>query len=262
MSSPDRCWNGTIVQRCSHTGRPYRPGRIARPSRTRSPHVDAAVVCGGSFSGSDLHTAACRRAGPALSRSISAARRCRCRSAAGAGRARRGRTASRSARPRPRSRRPRRSRRSGRTSRACAARTRSSGSTSRDRRRRRADRPAVVGHARLVGAAPAAVAARGRAPPLFVTSLAHFPPLSRTLRRIGGRASGDSRPEEGLRAPAELWKPRGERRRTVRPPDPPVTTVDIEGLLAQEELRALLDACEQRGRSGRPTCTTSSRRTS
>ena len=26
-----------------------------------------------------------------------------------------------------------------------------------------------------------------------------------------------------------------------------MTTVDIEGLLAQEELRAMLDACEQRG---------------
>jgi hypothetical protein len=26
-----------------------------------------------------------------------------------------------------------------------------------------------------------------------------------------------------------------------------VTTVDIEGLLAQDDLRALLDACEQRG---------------
>ena len=39
----------------------------------------------------------------------------------------------------------------------------------------------------------------------------------------------------------------GSRRRTVRSSESPVTTVDIEGLLAQEELRALLDACEQRG---------------
>ena len=79
-----------------------------------------------------------------------------------------------------------------------------------------------------------------------MTLLAHFPPLIRTLRRIRAGASG-VRPEEGLRASANCGNLVESRRRTVRSPDPPVTTVDIEGLLAQEELRALLDACEQRG---------------
>jgi len=51
----------------------------------------------------------------------------------------------------------------------------------------------------------------------------------------------------GVAAAAELWEPRGERgaARSVSPI--PVTTVDIESLLAQDEFRALLDASEQRG---------------
>ena len=55
------------------------------------------------------------------------------------------------------------------------------------------------------------------------------------------------RPEKGLRAPANCGNLVGARRRPAVPPLLPVTTVDIETLLAQEDLRALLEACEQTG---------------
>ena len=51
----------------------------------------------------------------------------------------------------------------------------------------------------------------------------------------------------GLRSAPELWKPRGKRTTVASLPPRPVTTVDIENLLAQEDLRALLDTCEQTG---------------
>ena len=53
-------------------------------------------------------------------------------------------------------------------------------------------------------------------------------------------------PVWGLSSAPGLWKPASVRRRSP-PALPPVTTVDIEGLLAQDDLRALLDACEHTG---------------
>ena len=54
-----------------------------------------------------------------------------------------------------------------------------------------------------------------------------------------------SSPVWGLSSAPGLWKPAGYD--AVVPPPPPVTTVDIEGLLAQDDLRVLLDACEHAG---------------
>jgi RNA polymerase primary sigma factor len=51
-----------------------------------------------------------------------------------------------------------------------------------------------------------------------------------------------------LRSPPDVWEPRTQRiARHPSPPPRPVTTVDIESLLAQDELRVLLETCEQAG---------------
>jgi len=62
-----------------------------------------------------------------------------------------------------------------------------------------------------------------------------------------GQALGDAGLERGCGALPTVGTSAGARFDARANPPPLVTTVDIEGLLAQEDLRALLDACEQRG---------------
>ena len=74
-----------------------------------------------------------------------------------------------------------------------------------------------------------------------------IPPLSRTLRRIGRFARGGSLVPGVAKCPRTVgisWGAHDGRKSSRRRP---VTTVDIESLLAQDELRALLDTCEQAG---------------
>ena len=116
----------------------------------------------------------------------------------------------------------------------------------RDRRGRRADRPAVLGHAGVCGAPAASVAARGSAPPLYVASVVHSSPEphtteDRTVHQRPTRCVG------GCEVHPNCGNLVGSARRSQVLPPRPVTTVDIENLLAQEDLRALLDTCEQTG---------------
>ena len=70
-----------------------------------------------------------------------------------------------------------------------------------------------------------------------------FPPPELNLRRTGAETPHRC---GGLSSAPGLWKP-ARYDVVVPPPSLPVTTVDIEGLLAQDDLRALLDACEHTG---------------
>ena len=124
-------------------------------------------------------------------------------------------------------------------------------------RGQRADRPAVVDHPGVAGRPTAAVAAQRRAPTLDVAprSPKRSSPSTLSVLRICAPRQRRIRARGLPRAPETVEISQDARSVHAVPAAPPVTTVDIECLLAQDELRSLLETSEQTGSIRAPDVT-------
>jgi len=108
----------------------------------------------------------------------------------------------------------------------------------------RAHRPAMPVHPGLRRAATAPVAARRCLPALDVAPVPH--PLPTTTYAGPDALPGPAKPIRGLPSVSDCGNLARDARREPHLVSP-MTTVDIETLLAQDDLRSLIEACEHTG---------------